>query len=211
MYHTIENPDLKLLEELHNSKEISDNANEEKSIFIYNLTQDIRSISSAIDDNADLILDSKKIDETYEYARNKWEPKMELLAKICTDAEIKADKIERKAYELKKLEYMSKIPVGTVYRNAIISGIENGYINILIPKINIYGKIYINKKDYELSSDGFCLISKINSERILVGDSIDATLLKVDMDKEEIILLRNSYRKEDNYEEKKGKKKVKKR
>ena len=70
MYHTIENPDMKLLEELHKSKEISDNANEEKTLFIYNLTQDIRNISGAIDDDADYILDSKNWDETYECARN---------------------------------------------------------------------------------------------------------------------------------------------
>lgn len=70
MFHTIENPDMKLLEELNNSKEISDNANEEKTLFIYNLTQDIRSISNAIDDDADYILDSNNWDETYECARN---------------------------------------------------------------------------------------------------------------------------------------------
>ena len=70
MYHTIENPDMKLLQELHNSKEISDNANEEKTLFIYNLTQDIRSISNAIDDDADYILESKNWNETYECARN---------------------------------------------------------------------------------------------------------------------------------------------
>ena len=70
MYFTIENPDMKLLRELHKSKEISDNANEEKTLFIYNLTQDIRSISGAIDDDADYILDSKNWDETYECARN---------------------------------------------------------------------------------------------------------------------------------------------
>ena len=70
MYHTIENPDMKLLEELHKSKEISDNANEEKTLFIYNLTQDIRNISGAIDDDADYISDSKNWDETYECARN---------------------------------------------------------------------------------------------------------------------------------------------
>ena len=145
-----------------------------------------------------------------DYARNKWEPRLEALAKICTDAELKADKIERKAYELKKLEYMSKIPVGKVYKNAIISSVEKDCIYVLIPEINIYGKIYINKNHYQLA-DSFSLINKINSERIIVGDRMDVILNKVDMDKEEILLLRNSYRKEDNYEEKKGKKRVKKR
>ena len=70
MYFTIENPDIKLLEELHRSKEISDNANEEKTLFLYNMTQEIRSITNKIDDDADLILESKNWDETYDTARD---------------------------------------------------------------------------------------------------------------------------------------------
>ena len=69
MYHTIENPDLKLLEELHNSKEISDNANEEKTMFLYNMTQEIRNTMNDIDDNADMILESSNLDDDKEYAR----------------------------------------------------------------------------------------------------------------------------------------------
>ena len=69
MYFTIENPDLKLLEEVHKSKEISDTANEEKTIFLYNMTQEIRNATSEIDDNADLILESETLDEGIEYAR----------------------------------------------------------------------------------------------------------------------------------------------
>ena len=71
MYFTIENPDIKLLEELHRSKEISDNANEEKTLFLYNMTQEIRSITSKIDDDADLILESKDWNETYDTCNNK--------------------------------------------------------------------------------------------------------------------------------------------
>lgn len=169
-------------------------------------TSPIRRLSDYI--NQRILDDAIKYGD--EYARNKWEPKIEEYAKICTEAEVRSDKIERKAYELKKLEYMSKIKVGTVYNNAIISAVGNDYINVLLPKMNIYGKIYINRNDYELSSDRFSLISKINSERILVGDTIDVALLKVDMDKEEIILCKGNI-KENSYEEKKGKKKVKKR
>ena len=69
MYHTIENPDMKLLEEVHKSKEISDNANEEKTLFLYNMTQEIRNTTNKIDDNADMILESKSLDEGKEYAR----------------------------------------------------------------------------------------------------------------------------------------------
>ncbi len=66
MYFTIENPDMKMLEEVHRAKEISDNANEEKTLFLYNMTNDIRSITKDIDDSADYILDeidNKKVDK----------------------------------------------------------------------------------------------------------------------------------------------------
>ena len=143
------------------------------------------------------------------YAIEKWEPKMEDLAKICTDSEIRADKVERKADDLKKLEYMNTVPAGSKY-TGIISKVGKGYIEVLLSNM-VYGKIYISARDYSVSKDGYSLFNNVNGERILVGDQIDVSLLKVDMDKEEILLLRNSYRKEDNYEEKKGKKKVKKR
>ena len=170
-------------------------------------TSPIRRLSDYI--NSRIYDDSIKYGD--DYARRKWEPRMETLAKICTDSELIADKIENKAYELRKLEYMSRIKPGTVYKNAIVSAVGKNYISIFIPGINIYGKVNINKNNYEVSSDGFSLISNINSERILVGDTMDVSLLKVDTDKEEIILLRKSYNKENDYEEKKGKKKVKRR
>ena len=70
MYFTIENPDMKLLEEAHRSKEISDNANEEKTLFLFNMTQEIRSITSKINDDADAILESKDYEEIYDVARD---------------------------------------------------------------------------------------------------------------------------------------------
>lgn len=69
MYHTIENPDMKLLEEVHRSKEISDAANEEKTLFLYNMTQEIRNTTNEIDDNADIILESDSIETDKECAR----------------------------------------------------------------------------------------------------------------------------------------------
>ena len=70
MYFTIENPDMKLLEEVHKSKEISDNANEEKTLFLYNMTQEIRGITDNINEDASIILDSKDYDEIYDSARD---------------------------------------------------------------------------------------------------------------------------------------------
>ena len=70
MYFTIENPDMKLLEEVHKSKEISDNANEEKTMFLYNMTQEIRGITNNINDYASLILDSKDWTKVHDSARD---------------------------------------------------------------------------------------------------------------------------------------------
>ncbi len=57
MYFTIENPDMKVIEEIHRAKEISDNANEEKTMFLYNMTNEIRGITRDINKEADIILD----------------------------------------------------------------------------------------------------------------------------------------------------------
>lgn len=68
MYFTIENPDVKMIEEYHKAKEIADNANEDKTMFLYNMTNDIRAITKDINNeanNAILELDSKKIDKDY--------------------------------------------------------------------------------------------------------------------------------------------------
>ena len=75
MYHTIENPDMKMLDEVHKAKVISDNANEEKTLFLYNMTNEIRGITKDIDRETDNILDetdNKKIDveEINNSARN---------------------------------------------------------------------------------------------------------------------------------------------
>lgn len=68
MYFTIENPDVKMIEEYHKAKEIADNANEDKTMFLYNMTNDIRAITKDINNdvnNAILELNSKKIDKDY--------------------------------------------------------------------------------------------------------------------------------------------------
>ena len=70
MYHTIENPDVKLLKEMHDAKVISDNANEEKTLFLYNMTQEIRETTKNINVEADNILESKDLELDKDSARN---------------------------------------------------------------------------------------------------------------------------------------------
>ena len=73
MYFTIENPDVKMLEEFKVAKDRAEKANKEKEIFLYNITQDIRMplsnikrASSWINDNLSDI-DSKSIKDGMYY------------------------------------------------------------------------------------------------------------------------------------------------
>ena len=66
MYFTIENPDVKMIEEYHKAKEISDNANEDKTMFLYNMINDIRLITKDINYNTDAAINemsNKKLDK----------------------------------------------------------------------------------------------------------------------------------------------------
>ena len=66
MYFTIENPDVKMIEEYHKAKEISDNANEDKTMFLYNMTNDIRLITKDINYNTVAAINemsNKKVDK----------------------------------------------------------------------------------------------------------------------------------------------------
>ena len=66
MYFTIENPDVKMIEQYHKTKEIMDNANKDKTMFLYNMTNDIRLITKDINYNTDAAINemsNKKLDK----------------------------------------------------------------------------------------------------------------------------------------------------
>lgn len=69
MYFTIENPDKKLLEEIHMSKKIADAANEDKSMLIYNMLNEVKSIASDINKSSEVILNSNNLEENRFFAR----------------------------------------------------------------------------------------------------------------------------------------------
>ncbi len=68
MYFTIENPDKKLLEEIHMSKKIADAANEDKSMLIYNMMNEVKSIASDINKSSEVILNSNNLEENRFFA-----------------------------------------------------------------------------------------------------------------------------------------------
>ena len=69
MYFTIENPDKKLLEEIQTSKKIADAANEDKSMLIYNMMNEVKSIASDINKSSEVILNSNNLEENRFFAR----------------------------------------------------------------------------------------------------------------------------------------------
>ena len=69
MYFTIENPDKKLLEEAHISKKIADAANEDKSMFIYNMMNDVKNIARDINKSSEVILNSNNLEDNKYFAR----------------------------------------------------------------------------------------------------------------------------------------------
>jgi len=167
-------------------------------------TSPIRRLADYI--NQRVYLDALKYGD--KYAKNKWEPRMESIAKIATDSELRAVKVERLADDLKKAEYMNSIPVGSKY-TGIIYSFEEGSIKVLLPNM-VYGRVYYNTKKWTISKDSFSLINNDNGERLLVGDYLDVVLEKVNVENGDVIFSRQGYLKEKKYEEeKKGKKKVK--
>lgn len=143
------------------------------------------------------------------YAIEKWEPRMEALAKMATDSELRAIKVERQADDMKKAEYLlNNAHIGSKY-TALISSIEDDYIKVLLPNM-IYGKVYYNSREWTISKDRFSIINNNNGFRLLVGDSVSVTLERVNVDVGEVIFSSHDCMVGSMYEEK-SKKKVKSR
>lgn len=168
-------------------------------------TSPIRRLADYI--NQRILDDANKYGDAY--AIKKWEARMDILAKAATNAEIKADKIERQAQKYKMAEYMENhFHKGDKF-TVLISGISEGKINILLPN-GIYGKVLYSIKDYSISKDGFCLINNKTKETLIVGDFMEVSLKNTNVNTGEIVFSRDKF-KEYSYEEEKGKKKVKSR
>lgn len=69
MYFTIENPDKKLLKEVHASKKMVDDINHEKTMLIYNMMSEVKNIARDINMIAFAILDSNNIEDNKGYTR----------------------------------------------------------------------------------------------------------------------------------------------
>ena len=145
MYFTIENPDKKLLEEAHISKKIADAANEDKSMFIYNMMNDVKGVARDINKSSEEILNSGDIEENKYFAR-----------KIISSN----NKLYSMANDIYNIDVIDDINVKTI---------SNKYnIKVLLKEI-----VRKNKKLFEDKGINFRYSIDSNLPNTLYGDSIN--------------------------------------
>ena len=145
MYFTIENPDKKLLEEAHISKKIADAANEDKSMFIYNMMNDVKGVARDINKSSEEILNSDDIEENKYFAR-----------KIISSN----NKLYSMANDIYNIDVIDDINVKTI---------SNKYnITVLLKEI-----VRKNKKLFEDKGINFRDSIDSNLPNTLYGDSIN--------------------------------------
>ena len=145
MYFTIENPDKKLLEEAHISKKIADAANEDKSMFIYNMMNDVKNVARDINESSEEILNSDDIEENKYFAR-----------KIISSN----NKLYSMANDIYNIDVIDDINVKTI---------SNKYnIKVLLKEI-----VRKNKKLFEDKCINFRYSIDSNLSNTLYGDSIN--------------------------------------
>ena len=145
MYFTIENPDKKLLEEIHMSKKIADAANEDKSMLIYNMMNEVKSIASDINKSSEVILNSNNLEENRFFAR-------EIIASN--------NKLYSMANDIYNIDVIDDINVKTV---------KNKYnIKLLLKEV-----ISKNKELFDNKDISFRFNIDSNLPNTLYGDSIN--------------------------------------
>ena len=97
MYFTIENPDVKMIEQLEVAKDTADKANRAKTDFLSSMSHEIRTPLNAIVGFSDCIIDANTIEEAKENAKdivNASETLLEIVNGILDISKIEAGKLE---------------------------------------------------------------------------------------------------------------------
>lgn len=103
MYHTIENPDIKIMEELNLARERADKANNAKTEFLSSMSHEIRTPLNAIDGFSQLILEENDINVIRDEAKDIMAASKNLLEIVNGILDI--SKIEANKLEIINVEY----------------------------------------------------------------------------------------------------------
>ncbi len=97
MFHTIENPDVKMIEKLELAKDVADKANSAKTDFLSNMSHEIRTPLNAIVGFSECIEEAEDLDEAKENAKDiisASETLLEIVNGILDISKIEAGKLE---------------------------------------------------------------------------------------------------------------------
>lgn len=97
MYHTIENPDVKMIEQLNIAKNQAEKANLAKTEFLSSMSHEIRTPLNAIVGFSECMIDSKDLNETKQFAKDIVEASnnlLEIVNGILDISKIEANKME---------------------------------------------------------------------------------------------------------------------
>ena len=119
-----------------------------------------------------------------DYARKKWSSITPYIAKLATDAELRAVKAEHRLDDIRKAEFMKQYEKQDF--EVIVSDIKENFIIVLYPERMVYGKLFYNNRYFHLGKDGYSIMGH-NGEKIMIGDIFNARLTKVNILNGEVV------------------------
>lgn len=147
-------------------------------------TEDIKKIQKLYADSKEKIIFDKMAIMSQAKAKYSAYDIGHYIAKLATDAELRAVKAEHRLDDIRKAEFMKQYEKQDF--EVIVSDIKENFIIVLYPERMVYGKLFYNSKYFHLGKDGYSIIGH-NGEKIMIGDIFNARLTKVNILNGEVV------------------------